>query len=185
MNDTTQTLLRSVLKLAAGAAVAQGYTDNNTAEIIIAGLFALAGVAWGVLHRTAAAAPEAVKIKVSLFALAAALAFAPGCASTPSRIAYNSVSVPVATVDQAMLAWGSYVAQFHPPAADELKVKDAFEEYRAAALLAVDAAQAFAEASTSTNNVTAVDTLNFARDKAAGALADLVALVNALTQETP
>lgn len=51
MNDTQQTLLRSVLKIGAGYLVARGLADESTAELIAAGLAALIGVMWGVAHR--------------------------------------------------------------------------------------------------------------------------------------
>lgn len=57
MNDTTQTLLRSVLKILAGYLVQKGLTDQSTAEVICAGLLGIAGVTWGVLHRRKPAPP--------------------------------------------------------------------------------------------------------------------------------
>jgi hypothetical protein len=41
MNDTTQTIVRSV----------KGLADESQAEIIVAGILAAVAVVWGVLHR--------------------------------------------------------------------------------------------------------------------------------------
>jgi hypothetical protein len=52
MNDTTQTVIRSVLKVGAGYLTAKGFADSNTAEVIVAGIVAVIGVVWGIMHRT-------------------------------------------------------------------------------------------------------------------------------------
>ena len=51
MTDTQQTLLRSVLKLGAGALVAHGLTDESGAQMIVGGIIAIIGVVWGLCHR--------------------------------------------------------------------------------------------------------------------------------------
>lgn len=51
MNDTAQTLIRSVLKVGAGMLVAKGLADQSTAEAITGGVIAIIGVIWGVLHK--------------------------------------------------------------------------------------------------------------------------------------
>ena len=102
-----------------------------------------------------------------------------GCTSTPARIAYNTVSTPAVAVDAAMTAWGDYVAQYHPSAVAEMKVKAAFEKYQAAELLAIDAAQAYATlaSSGSTNSLGAQLQAGLTSQTAANALADLVNLL--------
>jgi len=52
MNDTAQTLIRSVLKVGGGYLVSKGITSDTTWEIVIAGTMAVVGIVWGVLHRT-------------------------------------------------------------------------------------------------------------------------------------
>lgn len=47
-----QTLIRSVLKIGAGYFVAKGFADESTSEVIVAGLAALIGVIWGLVHRS-------------------------------------------------------------------------------------------------------------------------------------
>lgn len=114
-------------------------------------------------------------LAAALFSVA--LSFTPGCSSTPARAAYNTVAIPAVTVDQAMTAWGDYVAQFHPSAAVESQVKDAYDRYQAAELLAIDAAQAYAAIASSTNSTGAAVAQQLTGQNAANALADLVNLL--------
>jgi hypothetical protein len=51
MNDTTQTLIRSVLKVGGGFLVAKGIADDSQAELLTAGAIALIAVIWGYVHR--------------------------------------------------------------------------------------------------------------------------------------
>ncbi len=51
MNDTTQTLLRSVIKIGAGYLASKGIADQSNSEIFLSVLFGLFAIAWGVLHR--------------------------------------------------------------------------------------------------------------------------------------
>lgn len=60
-----------------------------------------------------------------------------GCKS-PERAAYTFESGVEITVDEAMQGWAAYVAQFHPPADQEAKVKAIYTKYQAAALALVD-----------------------------------------------
>ena len=66
-----------------------------------------------------------------------------GCA-TVSRTAYNTQSATQITAETAMTAWGNYVAQYQPGPEVELKVKNAYERYQSAMIVAVNASQAFA-----------------------------------------
>lgn len=52
MNDTTQTLIRSILKVGGGFLVSKGIADDSQIEIISAGLLAVVAVVWGYLHRS-------------------------------------------------------------------------------------------------------------------------------------
>jgi hypothetical protein len=79
MNDLTQTLFRSVLKIGAGYAIAKGFTDDATAQVIISGFVALAAVVWGVLHRTGGKPTLPTALNPSMFILAALLSVT-GCA---------------------------------------------------------------------------------------------------------
>lgn len=51
MNDTLQTLLRSALKIGAGALITKGLLDEQNAETAVAAVVALTSIVWGVLHR--------------------------------------------------------------------------------------------------------------------------------------
>ena len=133
-------------------------------------------------EQVGAGGPALPKIGAPVVALILSLGVAgalTSCSSTPARIAYNGVAAPAITVDHAMTMWGDYVAQFHPPAATELKVKAAFEKYQAAELLAIDAARAYADLNSSgaTNTVAARAQTELTSQTAASALADLVNLL--------
>ena len=49
MNETYQSVLRSVLKVGAGVLVTKGITDSAGAETIVGSLIGLISVAWGIL----------------------------------------------------------------------------------------------------------------------------------------
>src|SRR5437899_436396 len=111
MNDITQTLLRSILKIGAGAAIAHGLVSETESETVIAALIALIGVVWGLLHRAPSpASANAVKItNAPILLLLATLALAPGCATAPTTAAYRAEGVVIQTVDTGMKAWSDYV----------------------------------------------------------------------------
>jgi hypothetical protein len=52
MNNTIQTLLRSLLKIGAGYLISKGFIDDSHAEEGIAAALGLAAIIWGVFHRT-------------------------------------------------------------------------------------------------------------------------------------
>jgi hypothetical protein len=56
MNDTTQTLIRSVLKVGGGFLASKGIADESQVELVSAGLIALIAVIWGYFHRSKPAA---------------------------------------------------------------------------------------------------------------------------------
>lgn len=124
-----------------------------------------------------------------LIGLLLCAALFPGCASAPTA-AYKVEQATSVTVDAAMTAWGDYVEQNHPPVAEELAVKSAFETYQKAQLTAIDVTKIFADlastnsASAGTNTVAAATAaqakLNTAMAQAAGALADLISLIQTL-----
>jgi hypothetical protein len=121
--------------------------------------------------------------RIPIFLLAGVLCLGfTGCSSTPARIAYNTAAAPAITVDHAMQGWGDYVAQFHPGAASEAKVKAAFERYQAAELAAIDAGKVFADvaASGSTNTLGARVQSEVTSQAASDALASLVNLIQQL-----
>jgi hypothetical protein len=49
MNETYQSILRSVLKVGAGVLVTKGVTDSAGAEIIVGSLLGLISVVWGII----------------------------------------------------------------------------------------------------------------------------------------
>jgi hypothetical protein len=95
---------------------------------------------------------------------------AAGC-GTAQRNAYRTAYTTAVSVDAAMSAWGDYVAEFHPPASEEAKVKAAYERYRASMLVVADAGKAWAEGTGSQAR------LDLAIATAAGSLGDVLDLV--------
>lgn len=49
MNETTSTIIRSVLKVGAGFLVAKGLTDPAGAELLVGALICLISVVWGIV----------------------------------------------------------------------------------------------------------------------------------------
>lgn len=93
MNDSTISLIRSIMKLAAGFIVANGYASGAEMETITAGLVAVALTVWGCLHRAKPAAPAAVPIKQIVPCLALlSLVLSPGCITAPGKPAGHIVA---------------------------------------------------------------------------------------------
>lgn len=93
MNDTTQTLLRSVLKIGAGYFISKGFfTDSQSMEIISA-IVGLVAVLWGVFHRnanppssnaTTGSGGSRPNIPLMLLLSTLILTLVDGCKSTPN-----------------------------------------------------------------------------------------------------
>ena len=82
MTDSTQSIIRSILKIGAGSLIAKGIMDDSTATIIISGILALIGVVWGVFHRSTAQSVPINQGPLMLLGLvtASVLALGSGCA---------------------------------------------------------------------------------------------------------
>jgi hypothetical protein len=81
---------------------------------------------------------------VPLFLLLSVLAIgtgAGGCKSAP-QTAYVVGQTTTITVESAMGLWAAYVAQKHPSAATEQRVKTAYEQYQRADILLLQAGRA-------------------------------------------
>ena len=59
---------------------------------------------------------------------------------------YKAVATTQITVQAAMSLWGTYVSQSHPPVAQELAVKSAYEKWQSAMAVVCDAGKAYAAA---------------------------------------
>ncbi len=101
-----------------------------------------------------------------------------GC-KTANTAAYKGTGAVVVTVDAAMSAWGDYVSANHPPVEKELKVKAAFDKYKAAALVVTTAGAAHAKAlaTQGTDPASAQTALNAAIAISSAALGELIALL--------
>ncbi|MGD0744145.1 MAG: hypothetical protein ABSA45_03225 [Verrucomicrobiota bacterium] len=76
-------------------------------------------------------APASASSRLSLMLAFASLALiVAGCNTTPQKVAYRAAGTAVVSVDVAMNLWGAYVAANHPPIAQELAVRSAFEKYQ-------------------------------------------------------
>src|SRR6266550_1621410 len=73
------------------------------------------------------------------FCLCLSLLLLTSCATSPTPVTFNAESATVTLVDQAMTAWGAYVAHYHPPASQERIVQARFEQYQAAMTAVLDA----------------------------------------------
>jgi hypothetical protein len=121
----------------------------------------------------------ALMLMVSISLILSPLA---GCNTTPQRAAFNAEQGAQVTIEAAMNGWGDYVAQYHPSAAQEAKVKAAYEKYQLAAVAVLDAEQMVEALASSTNSPpaavqTATLQKNDAEHQAAIALSDLVGLL--------
>jgi hypothetical protein len=178
MNDTLQTLIRSVLKVGGGYMVAKGWADDNAVQVIVAGFVSLIAVIGGILHRTDKAQPVAIT-KLPLLMLAAALTLSAGCASSPQKVLYTTEEAAAISVDTAMTVWGDYVTQWNPPLAQQLQVKALYEKYQAAMLEAIDASALYATLSAGTNSLASKLQSDAALQQESAALADLVGAIRA------
>src|SRR6266704_3423214 len=97
----------------------------------------------------------------------------------PETVAYKVEQGTRVSAEAAMTAWGKYVSEFKPPVEQERKVQAAFDKYRDAQLLLLDAAIAVKSAQGGTNTLTKI-TLDNATQDAAHALADLLGLLRSL-----
>lgn len=105
-----------------------------------------------------------------------------GCAlfqgATPAKQAVNVSDVTRVTVESALRAWDDYIVAHHPPLSQQREVKKAWENYRAAQVLILDAALILKEAETAgTTTPEQQAQLNYAVAEASAALADLIKLL--------
>lgn len=73
-----------------------------------------------------------------------------GCKSAPKN-AYVTANTATITVEAAMKLWDTYVSQQHPSVATEVKVKAAYDAYRAADIALLKAGKAMLEAQSDAN----------------------------------
>lgn len=165
MNATTQTLVRSVLKILCGILVTKGVTDNGTAEILVGALTGLVAVAWGYYHRQERAKsvpishrpagpsgkpPSPTPPILSLLGtvmIGGVLLFTPGCVTdaasrpTPQAVAYFTLADTRALVDAAERAYGRAVAAGRVTPDQERDVDEKIIRFHASYKLAVRAAR--------------------------------------------
>lgn len=96
MNPSTISLIRGILKLAAGALLAKGYGDESSWEEIIGGILAVATLMWGWMQRGKAPPAALVLLLATLPALA-------GCSMM--RISNAAPNGSTTTVTAYVPAW--------------------------------------------------------------------------------
>ena len=83
MNDTTQTLIRSVLKIGAGYLAAKGLASDSQAQELVAAITGILAILWGIAHRTPSTNSGQPTIKTPIYAAAllSCLLLGSGCVS--------------------------------------------------------------------------------------------------------
>lgn len=111
--------------------------------------------------------------------LVVALSTSSSCRS-PVDTAAKASKVSRITAEEAMHAWGAYVAEFKPPVEEEKKVQAAFDRYKDAQLTVLDTAIAYkkAEAAGNASDKTAAQkALDIATITAGAAFTDLIEIL--------
>lgn len=176
MNDTWQTLIRAALKIGAGYLLSKGIGSDSQWTEISAAVMGLIAIVWGVLHRSnGTSGPTQLHLFFWTMASGLALCTVLGCSTNAQKVTYQAVTGTDATVRTAMTGWGAYVSYAHPGTNTELKVKQAFDSYRAGELAVIDATSALASNPGATNAVQAALIMEQA------AQADLLNLISQLT----
>ena len=109
------------------------------------------------------------------FCLTSTAIFETGCKTTP----YKAVATTQITVQAAMSLWGAYVSANHPPVAQELAVKSAYEKWQSAMAVVCDAGKAYsaAQQANAANQSILLGALSQAVTDAATDQADIVDLL--------
>ena len=181
--DQINSVIRTILKIAGALLLQHGLTNSATvvnSPDVLGALSLIVGLVWSHFqHGTGDTAnprpPGGPGASVICWALIACLALPltfTGCSTTATTAGYKTAAAASITIDAAMTAWGDYVAANHPPAAQEIQVKNLFEKYQAAELLAVDTVETL-----STNNPAGLAGFQAATGQAGQALTDLVNLL--------
>ncbi len=112
---------------------------------------------------------------VALLVFTAVPVVVTGCANWKQSL-HKSEGTVVITVETAMKAWAKWVAQGHATAAQETKVKGAYQKYQAAMLGVIDASKA----ATNSGDQTTLQTIIVA---ATAAQADVVNIIQSFLPE--
>ncbi len=174
--DQVQSLIRSILKIGGGFAVAKGYANGNDVETITAGLLAIAGIIWGLLHRAKTPVSQDLAKTASMIALGLVFLMPLTACTTFQDTAGKVLTTTAATVDKAMQGWATYVVLNQVPEDKQTTVRAAYAKYQLAMAAAEDAYLA---------GVQSKDQTVYKQAEAAliGASGDLTALIQSF--ETP
>jgi hypothetical protein len=184
MNETILTLIRAVLKVGGGFLVAHGLADDSSVETIIAGVLAVIGIVWGIMHRNNSGSGSKAGITPCFLLPALILAgLCTGC-DTPQRTTYNTALTTQTSVEAAMSGWNVYVGQYHPTVETEKQVKALFDTYRAAELVTIDATRAWFANTNDVTRYTDMMQAQAAQTQAQSKLINGIAIVTAYTTAT-
>lgn len=103
MNDTTQTLIRAILKAGGGFLLAKGLASESQVMELTAGLSVLIGIVWGVFHRsngTPAAGTPARMLSLALCAVA--VMPMTGCGTNAPTKAAQAEQILITSVNDAV-----------------------------------------------------------------------------------
>lgn len=109
------------------------------------------------------------------------LALFTGCNTPPTTVAYRVEGVVITTVDKGMNAWRDYVVAGFATKAQVLQVKDAYDKYYNAQLLA---RAAFEKAMAEADSATAADEIATANKAVADAESALLSLIQSFLNKT-
>jgi len=141
MNDTQQTLFRSLLKIGAGWLGSKGYADDSTLEVATAGVMALLSIIWGVMHRSQPGPQNVPITKGPILLLLLAVALLPGCTTSQQMVTKNTLASLELTATAAVDSYDALVIQGAIPTNDVPRVAHAYDVFQASFLLALDAAR--------------------------------------------
>ena len=169
MNDTTQTLVRSFLKIGAGWLIAKGYLSDSQSAELIGAVAALIGVLWGVAHRTPANPPPPKAPGLLLVLCLAGAAAVAGCTATQQTTAYRTLYSLEQSVTAANSAYVDLVIKGQAPTNDLPRIRKIYDQFQADLTLALDAVQfntnALAPASLATEAADLINVINTATAK--------------------
>jgi hypothetical protein len=164
--DQANSLVRTLLKVAAGLFAAHGMQNTSTllnGPDLTAAALLIVGLLWShYVHSSpplpgGGSPPTGGGTTTLLFLLAGSLWLGTGCKITPQQVAYRSAGTTVVSVDAAMNLWGAYVAAQHPSTNVETQVKSAYEKYQADMTVVCDAGAIYSASGTNTTGAAALN----------------------------
>lgn len=140
--DQVLSLVRTLLKVASGIAIAKGYGDSSAWEGGIGLVVALITQYFSHDSHAGDTTPPAPPSKLPLALLLGALICSQGCATFDTN-AYKTLAITATTVDSSRQAWNDYVGQGKATVAEVQAVADSYAKYQHAMAYAQSATIAY------------------------------------------